>query len=83
MHRNAALVAASPPASPPTGAMLVLALTLAEAARALSVSESTLRRLTARGEIPSFKIAGATRWSVAALAAYVERQSAASSESDP
>ena len=45
-----------------------------EAARFLAVSERTVKRLTARGELPHVRVGGSMRFVMADLLAYVASQ---------
>ena len=56
------------------GAVPVLALDARQAARALSISPRTLASLTARGEVPSFRIGARRLYSTQALAEWVAAQ---------
>lgn len=68
MHNTPAWSRAPRPDDPP--ALLVDAR---EAARRLAISSRTLWTLTRRGELPAVRIGRSVRYSVADLAAYVER----------
>lgn len=57
------------PSAPP----VTLMLTVADAARALSISEPVMWRLIARKEIPSVKVGRSRRILVSALEAYAEK----------
>lgn len=62
---------ASTTAAPPAVARQVL--TVAEAAGALSVSESTVKRLIASGDLAAVSIGGSRRVPVTAITAYLDR----------
>lgn len=53
------------------------ALTVKDVAVLLQVDEKTIYRLTRRGELPGFKVAGAWRFRRADMDAWVERQKTA------
>ena len=50
------------------------ALTVKDIARLLQVDEKTVYRLTKKGELPGFKVAGSWRFKQADMDAWVERQ---------
>lgn len=58
-------------------------LTVEEAARSLSLSRMSVYRLLQRQELPSVKIGGSRRISVAALQAYIEKLEAESHANPP
>ena len=58
----------------PQESELIRLLKPAEAARFLAVSERTVKRLTARGELPHVRVGGSMRFVMADLLAYVARQ---------
>jgi len=62
-----------PPADPPSR----LALSPRDAAIALSVSLSTIERLTRSGELPSVRIGSCRRYRVEAIAAYLRSRETA------
>lgn len=62
---------AAPTASPPAVARQVL--TVAEAAEALHVSESTVKRLIASGDLAAVSIGGSRRVRVTAIKDYLDR----------
>jgi excisionase family DNA binding protein len=53
------------------------ALTVKEVALLLQVDEKTVYRLTQKGDLPGFKVAGAWRFKRADMDAWVERQKTA------
>lgn len=53
------------------------ALTVKEVALLLQVDEKTVYRLTQKGELPGFKVAGSWRFKRADMDAWVERQKTA------
>jgi len=53
------------------------ALTVKDVAVLLQVDEKTVYRLTQKGELPGFKVAGAWRFKRADMDAWVERQKTA------
>lgn len=53
------------------------ALTVKEVALLLSVDEKTVYRLTQKGELPGFKVAGSWRFKRVDMDAWVERQKSA------
>lgn len=53
------------------------ALTVKDVALLLHVDEKTVYRLTQRGDLPGFKVAGAWRFKRADMDAWVERQKSA------
>jgi excisionase family DNA binding protein len=61
------IVTITPPAEP-------LAVDMKEAARLLSISDDTLGRLIAAGEIATFKIGALRRIEVAELRAFIARR---------
>lgn len=58
----------------PQSAKPVRLLKPAEAARFLAVSERTVKRLTARRELPHVRVGGSMRFVMEDLLAYVARQ---------
>ena len=57
--------------------MMDQALTVKDVALLLQVDEKTVYRLTQKGELPGFKVAGSWRFKQADMDAWVERQKTA------
>ena len=58
-------------------------LTVRDVARHLSVDEKTVYRLTQRGSLPGFKVAGTWRFKRADLEAWIEMQKEAATKQSP